>query len=41
MCPDTGCTIACIPEKVALDHNLAIEEDDDDEPKFQGYWGTQ
>ena len=41
MCPDTGCTIACIPKKVALDHHLAIEEADDDEPECQSYGGTQ
>ena len=38
--PDTGCTIPCITEKVALFHGLKISELDSDEPECQAYGGS-
>ena len=41
MCPDTGASVAIVPEQVAKDNKLVIEEADDDEPDCQSYSGDR
>ena len=38
--PDSGCTVSCVPEEIALRHGLKISPVDEDEPAISTYGGV-